>query len=95
MWISFVHTIDIAQTESNFGNNSVETSHKITCDDLIEQHMDHIYPVCVHCVDQNYDLDVPAAYRPVCAKFHRTKKNFLEITQNCHKNQVKIMLSRR
>ena len=34
---------DIAQTELNFGNNLVETNHKIAYDDLIEQHLDHIF----------------------------------------------------
>ena len=33
----------IAQTELNFGNNSVKTNHKIKCDDFIEQHAEHIF----------------------------------------------------
>ena len=67
----------IVQTELNFRNNKVEANDKITCDDLIEYHMDHIYLACLYCGDQNYDLDVAAAYRPMCDKFHHTKQPVL------------------
>ena len=63
----------IVQNELNFGNNTVNTNHKITCDDLIEQHVDYTYPDCSYCFNQNYDLDIPVEYFLMCAEYYRTK----------------------
>ena len=65
---------DIAQTKLNFGNKSVETKHKVTCNDLSKQNMDHIYTDCAYCRDQKYDLHVSTAYCHMCTEFHHTKQ---------------------
>ena len=65
---------DTSQTELNFGNNTVETNHKIKFDDLIEQNMDTIFPACAHCGDQKCDLNIPAGHYFMSTEFHLAKQ---------------------
>ena len=65
------------QTKLNFGNSTVKTNHKITCDNLIEQHVDYIYPVCIYQGNKKCDFDVPEAHLPMCAEYQRTNQPVL------------------
>ena len=45
-------------TSLEFGDNTVETNHNVTCEDLVDLHMDSKFPCCICCGNAEIDLDL-------------------------------------
>ena len=82
----------MAQTELNFGNNTVDANHDATCDNFIEQYMDHICTACAYCGNINHDLDSTEAFCLMCSEFHRTKqpviRGYTKVSQESNANNA-------
>ena len=50
----------------DFGDNTVETNHNVTCDDLVDLHMNSKFPCCMCCGKNEIDLDLHKKFRPTC-----------------------------
>ena len=47
----------------DFGSNTIENNHDITCNDKIEIHMDYLFSACACCGDEFISLDTPKGNR--------------------------------
>lgn len=64
---------NIGHAHLDFGSNILETNHNITCDNLIERHMDHIFTSCTCCGNKKLNLDVGSKCRPMCHECSKSK----------------------
>lgn len=86
---------NIEFTTLNFGNNTVETNHNVTCNDLIDIHMDYKFPSCVYCGNENLDLDLGNKFRPMCKECLKTKtKTKIGVNNTKHEDKINEAISK-
>ena len=72
---------NVAFATLDFGDNTAETNHNVTCNDLVDLCMDSKFPCYVCCGKIEIDLDLHEKFQPVC--------------KECLKSKVKVEVGKR
>lgn len=76
-------------TSLDFGDYTLETNHNVTCEDLVDLHMDSKFFCCMYCGKNEIDLDLHKKHRPMCKECLNIKVK-VEVGKRVTSNNDKI-----